>query len=417
MSCAAPRPPAGHTSFCRTRHTARRTTVAVNPYTLLAPVAAVLLFAAAACAPATVPERGLRTRNVILLTIDGMRIQELFGGMDPVVAREDAQSNVYYASDLESARSLYWKDSAEERRRALMPFFWGTLAQEGIVLGNKEKGSQVKVKNEHLFSSPGYVEIFTGQPRPEVASNDLIRYPYPTVLEFAQRELGLGWTDVASIGSWKDFNYLTSSKENAFFVNGGHQSLPEEIITPRMKALTDVQDQIMTLWPETRSDAVTFEIALEYLAVHRPRVFHLGLGEPDDWAHGRRYDRYLDYIHVFDGYLERLWRFIQASDHYRDRTTLVITIDHGRGVTLEDWAEHGEGIAGSEDIWIAILGPDTDDVGEAGSHPTVYQADVAATLLQYLGLDYRVFDPQAGPPITIAFSGGSHPARQASRNP
>jgi len=34
------------------------------------------------------------------------------------------------------------------------------------------------------------------------------------------------------------------------------------------------------------------------------------------------------------------------------------------------------------------------------NHPGVTQSDIAATMLQYLGLDHRKFNPDAGPPIS-----------------
>jgi len=52
------------------------------------------------------PAQPLRTRNVILVTADGLRIQELFGGMDPVVAASDKRSGIY---DPERTRSLFWR--------------------------------------------------------------------------------------------------------------------------------------------------------------------------------------------------------------------------------------------------------------------------------------------------------------------
>ncbi len=346
----------------------------------------------------------LRTQNVILITVDGLRIQEMFGGMDSTIIADEDGSGIHYSSELERVRSAFWRDTPEERRLALMPFFWSTLAKNGIVLGNKEKGSRVLVKNNQLFSAPGYVEILTGRPWPEVVSNDLIRYKHPTVLQFVQQELGLDWTEVASIGGWEGYNLLASSVENAFFTNGGYERVPAEYSTPRMDELANLQDQIMTLWPETRSDAVTFGIALEYLKKHHPRLLYLALGESDDWSHARRYDRLLDYIHVFDGYLKQLWEFLQASDRYRGRTTLVLTTDHGRGIKPEDWVGHGEGIAGAEDIWIAVIGPDTPRRGEMELYPDVFQSDVAATVAAFFGLDYSKQDSEAGPPIPLAFS-------------
>jgi hypothetical protein len=72
-------------------------------------------------------------------------------------------------------------------------------------------------------------------------------------------------------------------------------------------------------------------------------------------------------------------------------------------VRPSDWVDHGEEVPGSEDIWIAVVGPDTPARGEVAPHPTVHQADVAATLLRLLGLDDRKFNPAAGPPIPAAF--------------
>ncbi|HWN07335.1 MAG TPA: hypothetical protein VNO53_09240, partial [Steroidobacteraceae bacterium] len=54
---------------------------------------------------------------------------------------------------------------------------------------------------------------------------------------------------------------------------------------------------------------------------------------------------------------------------------------------------------GCQDIWIAILGPRTPALGEASDFPDVTQSDVAATMLQYLDLDWRAFNAQAGPPV------------------
>ena len=80
-------------------------------------------------------------RNVILVTLDGVRIQELFSGMDASIAADDARSG---AEDIEITRKRYWRATPEERRAALMPWFWGTLAPSGMVLGNQARGSKVR---------------------------------------------------------------------------------------------------------------------------------------------------------------------------------------------------------------------------------------------------------------------------------
>ncbi|MDZ4729227.1 MAG: hypothetical protein SH820_04720 [Xanthomonadales bacterium] len=112
--------------------------------------------------------------------------------------------------------------------------------------------------------------------------------------------------------------------------------------------------------------------------------------------------RYLDYLHLADELIGELWATLQSSNAYRDKTTLIITTDHGRGLQGSDWSEHDISIPGSEDIWLAVIGPNRSDVGEVKTPGTVYQGQVAATLLQYLGVDYRELGPNVLPPVDLA---------------
>ena len=335
--------------------------------------------------------------NVILLTLDGVRVQEFFGGMDPVIANAaEAESGIY---DAKVTKDRWWRATPEERREALLPFVWRTLAPAGLVLGNQARGSKVTVRNDQWFSYPGYSEILTGQPQPEVKSNDFVRYPNRTVLEYAQAALDLKPTEVAQVGSWDGFKYAASSRDGSFFMNGGHEAVPAALSTPEIDLYVGLRRQVQQLWEESSNDVLSFHIGLEYLKKHQPTVMWLGLGQSDDWAHARRYDLVLDYLHIADGLIAELWQTLQSMDKYRGRTTLIITADHGRGRTPADWAEHDAGIQGCQDIFIAILGPQTPALGEAKDYADVTQSDVAATMLQYLGLDWRKFNENAGPPI------------------
>jgi hypothetical protein len=356
--------------------------------------AAVLALLAAGAAHAAGPPG---ERNIVLVTIDGVRMQEIFGGMDPVLTNAaEADSGIY---DAAVTKGRYWRDTPEARRETLMPFFWKTLAPAGMVLGNQSKGSKVTVRNDQWFSYPGYSEILTGQPQPEIKSNDFVRYPHRTVLEYVHDKLGLGFGDVAQIGSWDGFRYAASQRDGVFLMNGAREPFPPQYSTPEIDYLVDLRKQVMQLWEESSNDVLCFRIAMAYLEKYQPQVLWLGLGQSDDWGHARRYDLVLDYLHLADGELSLLWRTLQSMDRYRDNTTLIITADHGRGRTPQDWAEHDAGIQGSQDIWVAIIGPDTPAIGEAQDFPDVTQSDIAATMLQYLGLDWRDFNPNARPPI------------------
>jgi hypothetical protein len=79
---------------------------------------------------------------------------------------------------------------------------------------------------------------------------------------------------------------------------------------------------------------------------------------------------------------------------------LIVTTDHGRGDTPRDWTDHGRGVEGAQNIWIAIAGPDHERRGEWADAPLLRQGQVAATIAAAFGLDYAEQDPAAGKPRT-----------------
>ena len=336
----------------------------------------------------------LRTRNVILVTLDGVRTQEIFGGMDPVVAARSAEQ-VY--SEIETGRERYWAETPAARRKLLMPFFWGTLVPSGMLFGDTATGSEMLVRNSFKFSSPGYAEMLTGQAQPDVDDNVARRFPATTVLEYLRGALQLEKQQLAQIGSWDIFEFLAASKDDVFVMNGGYAAFPAEFSTPEIDRLVQLRRNVMQLWEESSNDSLTYYIAKEYLLQREPRLLWLGMSQSDDWAHADRYDRLLDYLHLTDQLLQDLWSTLQAHPAYRDTTTLIVTTDHGRGLGPVDWAEHDETIPGSEHIWLAIIGPDTPPLGIKVPAGKVYQADIAATIVALFGLNPAKFNPNAGP--------------------
>src|SRR4051794_28897891 len=152
----------------------------------------------------TLPGQVRITKNVILVTSDGLRWQDLFNGMDPLLMNEKAAGTAE-----QSIRDKFWRSTPEERRQVLMPFFWGKLAKKGVVLGNPKKNSSVRVTNGFRVSYPGYSEMLTGRAQDEtIRGNDKIQNPTPTVLEFVRQKLGLARTKVAQFGSWEVFPWI-----------------------------------------------------------------------------------------------------------------------------------------------------------------------------------------------------------------
>jgi hypothetical protein len=91
---------------------------------------------------------------------------------------------------------------------------------------------------------------------------------------------------------------------------------------------------------------------------------------------------------------------------YRDQTTFIITTDHGRGSGLEEWKEHGVDEKGSENIWIAAMGPDTEALGERSNVKAMTQAEIAATIAALLGKEeeFHASAPDAALPLPDVIS-------------
>ena len=80
---------------------------------------------------------------------------------------------------------------------------------------------------------------------------------------------------------------------------------------------------------------------------------------------------------------------MQSQDYYKNKTTLIITTDHGRGKYLNDkWGSHGATIPNAQNVWAAIIGPDTPSKGEITNSKTIYTNQIAATIAHLLGFDY-----------------------------
>ncbi|MEZ6059254.1 MAG: hypothetical protein R3C19_02720 [Planctomycetaceae bacterium] len=353
------------------------------------------ILAAAAPGQAAAPDTR-KTENVILVTLDGLRWQEVFAGADEAMMNDDFGK----VKDLPRLKRRYERPTATERREVLMPFLWNTIAKHGTLLGNPEDDSEVVVTNRLNFSYPGYSEILCGVVDPGIDSNSKINNPNVTVLEWlSRREPFRG--HVAAFCSWDVFPFIINEERSGISVNAGWEPLASGAgeNSAVLRELDEIGSELPQYWDNVRYDYFTFRGAQECLTKQRPRVLYVSLGETDDWAHAGRYDLYLDAAWHNDDYIRRLWETAQSLPQYRDKTSLVITTDHGRGPDRVEWKNHGEDVPDCERIWIAVLGPDTDPGAAAIARAT--QSQVAATVAALLGLDFRSDIPAAAPPLPV----------------
>jgi hypothetical protein len=332
--------------------------------------------------------------NVFLVTLDGLRWQELFGGLQADMLTKSA-GGIGTAAPVEQR---FGGTTPEQRREKMMPFFWKVIATEGQVFGDPSRNSHARVTNGLLFSYPGYNEILSGFPDPRIDSNDKILNPNVTVLEWLNRQAGFEGR-VAAFASWELLPWIVNAKRSGIHANGDGAPVSQPA-TDRDRLLNDFAADLPPYWGATRFDAPTGFGALEYLRTHRPRVMYVMLGETDEWAHGRRYDLYLDAALRNDRFIQRLWATAQGMPDYRNRTALVVSTDHGRGDTTADWTSHGQKVPAADRIWIGVMGPGVPALG-LRSGVTVTQSQIAATVAALLGEDYAGAQPKAAPPLTL----------------
>jgi len=235
-----------------------------------------------------------------------------------------------------------------------------------------------------------------------IKSNDCVYNPFKTLPEFIKEEMNLPRDKVGVFGSWEAMKYISESKPGSITTNSGYHHYEHAHMDAVLDAISKLQATITTPWT-TRHDNFTQHLAMHFLKNFTPKFFYVAYGETDEWAHERRYDKVLDALHNFDNYLKELWDFLQSSDVYRGKTTILLTTDHGRGNTVKDWGDHEAWVEGAQNTWMAFISPDCPQRGEWKEHDTIYLKQMTSTMCKFLGLDCNKFNPKAAAPITKLF--------------
>jgi len=338
-----------------------------------------------------------RTENVFLILVDGLRWQEVFSGADSTMMNK-ANGNV---ADSVALKKSYWRDTPEARREALLPFLWNVIGKHGQLYGNQEKGSVVKVTNTHHFSYPGYSEMIVGYADSAINSNKKFLNPNVSVFEWLHQKPRFK-NKVAAFGAWDVVSWIINYERCGFYVNSGVEPVTVGKVSAEQALLNRLKAELHHPWGKEPYDAIAFYSALEYIKANQPRAMWITFGETDEFAHEGHYDNYLNAAKRTDHFLETLWETLQALPQYRDKTTLIVAVDHGRGFAPKEWTSHGAKINGADNIWIAIIGPDTPALGERINSGTHTQSQIAATIAAALGEDYNAAQPKAAKPIREA---------------
>ncbi len=318
-----------------------------------------------------------RTENLVIITLDGFRWQELFYGADPNLLFNDK-----YTSNKE-IHEKFWDTSPTLRREKLLPFFWNVIGTQGQLYGNRNLNNRVNCANPHWFSYPGYSEMLTGLVDRRVRSNDTIINPNPTVLEHINKQEEYRGR-VAAFSTWEVIPFVIRAREA-----GIYSKCAKELA--ETNAASDLSIELQDMFADfvdVDEDITTFYSAFDYLKKEKTKVLYISLNKTDEHAHGGNYNQYLCSAYASDKMIGQLWDWLQSNENYREKTTVLITTDHGRGKRPGRWKKHGRLVFGSGQMWFAVIGPDTPAVGEVKTNAQYYQKQFAKTVASFLGLDY-----------------------------
>ncbi len=338
--------------------------------------------------------------NLIVITTDGLRWQEVFNGMDFALAN----SKKFNHGDSAYIYKKYGSISVKERQAKLLPFITQTMGKNGLLFGNRFNDNKVDVANPHWFSYPGYNEIFTGYPDSAINSNNYPPNPHENILAFLQKQKAYQ-NKVIAFGAWDAYNRILNEAASGFPVINGFENVSSILKDPQTKILEQLLKDSYKPFKEAEClDVFTHHQAKYYLETKRPKVMYISYGETDEWAHEGNYSAYLDAAHQVDAWVNELWQWVQSTPGYKDNTYLLITTDHGRGFG-EGWTDHGADVKGASSIWFGLMGPEKNSnltkiavalkrtMGEQTANQQLYQKQLAATMAKLLGLEFTPAHP------------------------
>lgn len=332
--------------------------------------------------------------RIVLVTIDGVRAEDVFDGADPTLRP---------GSNVEKYRSP----------AAVMPRTHQLVATRGVALGADRPGcGAVHTASGANISLPGYLEIFTGR-RTHCRDNNCDRTTSPTVLDEAARA---GLAPVASIGSWEILDRAVSDRSTTpVLVAEGAQRWP----APRPLA-DDALEQLVSAGERAeaypghgryRPDASTAAIALEYLRSAQPLILHVGLGDPDEYGHRNDYPAYLAAIGQADAFIGKVSDTLDAMGELGARTTVIVTTDHGRN---RDFQHHGAYSLFAARTFVLAFGAHVEGRGVVCPSRDITLADIAPTIRVLTGLPPAP-SRESGRPIEEIVGAGSSASAGVAR--
>ncbi len=136
-----------------------------------------------------------------------------------------------------------------------------------------------------------------------------------------------------------------------------------------------------------RFDNQTVDTVKATFTRDHPKLVLINFKQPDEGGHQTDSLRYLKGITDTDNYVDVIWQALQSDSIYKDKTTLIVTNDHGRHTAghLDGFISHGDDCDGCKHIEFFAMGPDFKK--NYITNTTYEQTDISATVAELLYFD------------------------------
>jgi hypothetical protein len=251
-----------------------------------------------------------------------------------------------------------WRSTFGEPEHRFIPHLWTELRPQGTLYTHF-------YNNDVTITKAGHSTIATGTW--QKTRNRGPRQTMPTIFDYLADE-----------------QKITPEKVWVIFGKGKYAYEPTTTF-PAYTGKFTPSSEIGVGEESLQADLDVFRKVVEVMHKDQPRIVFANFGATDHTAHSGHWDRHLKAIRNQDELLTKLWETIQADPHYRDKTALFLTNDHGYHLDgiWEGFAEHGDSCEGCRHIMLLVLGPDFKKGYTV--EKTAYQTDIAPTVGELLG--------------------------------
>lgn len=274
----------------------------------------------------TPPESNYQTKNIILLVVDGPRMSETWNS----ASRENIPNRV-------------------------------NLLRDGVLINNfKNKGT--------TNTNPGHSAMCTGVYE-RIRNNGTELPGFPSIMQ--------QWLKFS--GADKTKAWIISSKDKLEVLNNCKQPDWKDKFQPSADC------GISGNGSGYRDDAITVENVKSVMTRYSPNIIVINLKDVDSRGHANDWNGYINAIKTTDASIREIWDYVQSLSAYKDKTTLIVSNDHGRHLdSMGGFARHGDSCDGCRSIEFFAMGPDfkKNTTLSTGDYE---QIDITSTMAELLG--------------------------------